>query len=105
MLQLRQFNLQLSFFRSGALRENVEDQRRPIQDFAVKYPLQIAALSRRKFVIKDDGVDVRAAAMLGEFIRLAFANESRSAGRSHPLQTIPDDLSSGSGGQFGKFFQ
>ena len=74
MLQLRQFNLQFALFRSCALRENVEDQRSPVQYLAVEHPFQIAALGGRKFVVKDDGVDIRAAAMLGEFVGFAFAD-------------------------------
>src|SRR5262249_16689691 len=105
MLQLRQFNLQLSLFCPGALSKNVEDQRSPIENLAVKYPFEIAALGGRKFVVEDDGVDIRAAAMLGEFVRFAFADESRGTRRDHSLQAIPDDLSSSGGGQFGKFFQ
>jgi hypothetical protein len=62
-------------------------------------------LGGRKFVVEDDGVDVRAATMLCEFIRLAFADESRGIGRSHSLQAIPDDLPTGGGGQFGKFLE
>src|SRR5689334_6475646 len=105
MLQLRQFNLQFALFCPGALRENVENQRSPVQDFAIEHPFQIAALGGRKFVVEDDGVDVRTPTMLGEFVSLAFADESRRARRSHSLQTIPDDLSSSGGGQFGKFLQ
>jgi hypothetical protein len=105
MLQLRQFNLQFALFRAGALRKNVKDQRRAIQDFAVEYPFQIAALGGRKFVVEDHRVDIRAAAMLGEFVGLAFANESRRARRNHTLQAISDDLPARSSGQLGKFLQ
>jgi hypothetical protein len=105
MLQLRQFNLQFALFRAGPLRKDIKDQRSPIQDFAVEYPFQIAALGRRKFVVEDHCVDIRPAAMLGEFVSLAFANESRRAGCNHTLQAISDDLPASGGSQFGKFLQ
>jgi hypothetical protein len=105
MLKLGEFDLELSLFRAGALGENIQDQRSPIQDFAVKHFFQIATLGRRKFVIKYDGIHIGAPAVLGEFIRLPFADESRGAGCNHTLRAVPDDLSSSGGGQFGKFIQ
>jgi len=105
MLQLRQFNLQFPLSCAGALRKNIKNQRGPIQDFAIEHPLQIAALGRRKFVVKDNRVHIRKAAMLGKFVSLTFANESGRARRNHPLQTISDDLPTSGGGQFGKFLQ
>ena len=44
MLELRQFDLQLAFARAGALRKNVENERRAIQDFAVENFFEVAAL-------------------------------------------------------------
>jgi len=85
VLQLRELDLQLALERAGTLRENIKDQRSAIQDFAVEYPFQIAALGRGKFVVEDHCVDIRPAAMLGEFVSLAFANESRRAWRNHTL--------------------
>ena len=36
MLKLREFDLQFAFARPGALREDVENQRRAVEDFAVE---------------------------------------------------------------------
>ncbi len=44
MLELRQFDLQFAFAGPRALGKNVENERRPIQNFATKYTLEIAAL-------------------------------------------------------------
>ena len=44
MLELRQFDLQLAFARPGALREDVENQRRAVEDFAVENFFERAAL-------------------------------------------------------------
>ena len=63
MLQLRQLNLKLAFARPGALREDVENQRRAIEHFALENLFQVAALRGRKFVVKDDRIDILAPAM------------------------------------------
>src|SRR5206468_3789134 len=63
MLQLREFDLQLAFFGAGALGENVENERSPIDDLALEDILQIAALSGGKFVVKNDGIDILFATM------------------------------------------
>jgi hypothetical protein len=105
VLQLRELNLQLAFFGAGALGENIQDQRRPIENLAIEDLLQIAALRGRKFVVKNDRIHIRAPTVLGKFIRLAFADESRRARRGQLLDSISNDLPSGSGCQFGKFLQ
>ena len=46
MLQLRQLDLQLAFTRAGALGENVENQRSPIENLAVENLLEVTALGR-----------------------------------------------------------
>ena len=56
MLQLREFNLHLAFARAGALRENVENERRAVEDFAVEDFFQVAALRGRKFVVENHRV-------------------------------------------------
>src|SRR6266480_1539923 len=63
MLQLRQLNLKLAFARPGALREDVENQRCAIEHFALENLFQVAALRRRKFVVKDDRIDILAPAL------------------------------------------
>jgi hypothetical protein len=105
VLKLSEFDLQLSFFGASALGENIKDQRCSIEDFAVEDSFQIAALGWRKFVVENDGIDISAAAVLGELIGFAFADESRGAGRGHTLQAVTNDLTASSGCQFGKFLQ
>jgi hypothetical protein len=102
MLQLRQFNLQLAFFSASTLGENIENQRSPIQNLAIKHSLQIAALGRRKFIVENHRIHIRAPAMLGKFISFALADERRRTRRSQFLQAIPDHLASGRCCQFGK---
>ena len=82
MLELRQLDLQLAFARAGALGEDVENQRRAVQDFAVENLFEVAALRGRQFVVENDGVHVLAPAKFGEFLRLALADERGGAGAS-----------------------
>ena len=46
MLELRQLDLQLAFARAGALGEDVENQRRAVENLAVKDFFKVAALCR-----------------------------------------------------------
>src|SRR3954471_21840773 len=105
MLKLRQLDLQLALACPGPLRENIKNQRRPIQYLAIENSLQVAALGGRKLVVEDHGIHIRPSAMLREFIRLAFADESSSARRGKLLQTIAHNLAPCGRGQLGKFLQ
>jgi hypothetical protein len=105
MLQLCQLNLQFAFPGPGALSENVQNQGSSIQNLAIKNLFQIPALGRGKFVIKNDGIDVRAPAVGSEFIRFSFANKCAGTGSGQFLLAIADDISPCSGCQFGKFLQ
>jgi|ERR1043165_6974964 hypothetical protein len=105
MLQLGEFDLEFSFFGAGALGKDVEDQRSPVEDFAVKNFLEVAALSGGKFVVENDGIHIGAPAMFGELVRLSLADEGGGARGGEFLHTITDDLSASGGCQFGKFLQ
>jgi hypothetical protein len=105
MLELSQLDLQLALSRARALREDVENEGGAIEDLAVEDLLQIAALGRRKLVIKNDGIDVGAPAMLGKLIGLAFADKGRGARSGHFLLAIAYNFRARSGSQFGKLFQ
>ena len=71
----------------------------------LKIFLQVAALRGGKLVVEDDRVHVRPVAVLGELVRLAFADVSGGARRGHLLDAFADDFAAGGGGQFGKFLQ
>ena len=75
--KLRQFDLHLAFARAGALRENIENQRRAVENFAVENFFQVAALRGRKFVVENHRVHFVAPAKFRKFLRLAFADERR----------------------------
>ena len=105
MLQLRQLDLEFAFARTGALGENIQNQRSTVQDLTVKNFLEVAALRRGKLVVENNRVDVRLAAMLGKFIGFPLADEGRRTGSGHLLQAVADNISTGRNGQFGKFPQ
>ena len=103
MLKLREFNLELAFAGAGALGEDVENERGAVEHLAFEDFLEIAALSGGKFIVENDGIDFFAAAVGGEFVRLAAADEGAGDGRVEFLRAIPDDLSAGAGGQLLQF--
>ena len=70
MLKLRQLDLQLAFARAGALGEDVENQRRAVEDLAVENFFQVAALRRRKVVVENHRVHVLPPAEIREFAAL-----------------------------------
>jgi len=100
MLQLGEFDLEFTFARARSLRENIEDQRGAVENLAIEDAFEVAALGGGKFLVKDNGIHVSLAAMLGEFVRFAFADEGGSAGGSQFLDSVANDLSAGGGGQF-----
>src|SRR2546423_1450361 len=96
MLQLRQLNLQFAFPRAGALRENIQNKRSAIEDLAIEYSLEIAALRGRKLVVENHRIDICLSAIAGELVRLSFPDKCARAGGSQLLQSITNDLASSS---------
>ena len=94
MLELRQLDLELAFASAGPLGKDVEDQRGAVQNFAVKDFFKVSALGGSEFVVKDNRVDIRLAAMMREIIGLALADESARAGGSHFLESISHNFAS-----------
>ncbi len=88
MLKLGQLNLQFTLAGAGALRENVEDERGAIENFAAENPLKIAALGGGKFIVEDNSIDIGAPAMESKLIRFSFTDESCRAGSQQFLDTI-----------------
>ena len=105
MLQLRQLDLQLALPRARTLRENIENERRAIEDLAVERLLQVAALRGGKLVVEDDRVHLRLLALFGELLRLAFADISRRARGGQLLNPLAHHFAARRSGQFGKLRQ
>ena len=80
MLELGQLDLQLAFGALRALRKNVEDEARAIDDAAVEGALQIALLRTGKRVVEDDEVGAGGATQCGDLGDLAAAGKKRRVG-------------------------
>jgi hypothetical protein len=85
------------------LREDVEDQRRAVEDFAFEDFFQVAALRGGKFVVKDDRVHVVAPAKIAPLAGLALADERGGVERDHFLHARLDDFAAGGRGEFAEF--
>lgn len=103
VLKLREFDLQLSFLAPGALRENIEDQRRAIQNFAAENFLEIARLRGRKFIVENNRVHFVLAALRCELVRLARADERGGERRIEFLDAIANHFAARSGRKLGQF--
>ena len=93
------------FPRAGPLGEDVEDQRRAIENLAVENFFQVAALGGREFVIKNDGVDLLLPALERELAGFSGADERSRDRAVQFLGAITDDGPAGGGRQFGQFVQ
>jgi hypothetical protein len=103
MLKLRQLDLELALTGAGALREDVEDERGAVEDFALEDHFEIAALRGGEFVVENDGIHLVQSALRGEFIRLAAADEGAGHWSIELLCPVADDLGTGGRGQFSEF--
>ena len=76
--KLRQLHLKSSFACLGALRENIQDQPRPIDDFAFYGALQGFLLGWRKFHVEYHGFCLFGARRCGYFLDFPLADQSSS---------------------------
>ena len=105
MLELGQLDLQLAFAGSGALGEDIEDERGPVEHLAFEDSFQVAALGRGKLIVENDGVNLMVAAESGELSRLAAANESGGHRGFQFLRAVAEDLRARGRGEFTEFFE
>ena len=101
VLELGQLDLKLALASASAMGKDVQDQCGTIQNFAVEYFLEVSALRRGKFVVKNNGIDICVMAMFRKFLGLALADKRGCAGRGHLLDPFTYDLSPGGCGEFG----
>jgi hypothetical protein len=80
MLQLREFNLQLTFMGPGALGENVQYDPGAINHPAFQRPLQVPLLGGTQSVIEQHHVSLGAFDSLTDLIQLAFTDKETGAG-------------------------
>ena len=95
MLELSKLDLEFAFPRARPLGKNIQDQRRAIEDLAIEHHLQIASLGGGKFVVQDNGINIRLAAMQSELIGLALADISAGARSGQLLDAVAHDLAAG----------
>jgi len=81
--------LQLAFVRTRTLREDIEDQARPVDDPAGDYFFEIALLRRGQFVINDDKISVLARDHIANLLGFTFADETC---RIRPLPRTENEM-------------
>jgi hypothetical protein len=92
MTQLRELDLKLTFEAARALREDIQDQARSIENTALQERFQVALLTRRQRVIENDEIGLRVAHERTDFFRLTRANVKPWIGclarSSHEAQNV-----------------
>jgi len=84
VLQLRQFHLQLAFAGLRALGEDAQDQLGAVEHLAAEFPLEIALLAGRQFMIEDHRRRVQRIGLAADLRDLAAAGEQLRV-RTGPL--------------------
>ena len=105
MLELREFDLKFTFARAGALRKDVEDQRRAVEDLDLEDFFQVARLRGGKFIVEDDRVHRVLFAIRGELDGLALADIGGGIARLDFLRALADDFAARAPGQFGQLIE
>jgi hypothetical protein len=102
MLDLGELDLQFAFCALRAQREDVEDERRPVDDAAVECALEIALLGAGQRMIEDDQIGVGLGAPRADFLDFALARKKRRIGSLPPTR---DCAGHGGAGRHGKGVQ
>ncbi len=87
------------------LRENVEDELRAIDHFAIDPRFDLPQLSRRQLVVEDDDVGGDAGAFRRELVELAAADEGGRVGRRTLLNHLQHDGCAGRLGEPGELLE
>src|SRR5690606_29886893 len=102
VLQLRELDLGLALGALGVLREDVEDQRRAVDDLDVDGLLQGDQLAGRELAVADHRVGAERLDDVLELADLAGADEGARVGPNAALDEAVDDLGPGGLGQRGE---
>ena len=84
MLELRELDLQLALVAARALREDVEDEARAVDDAALEPPLEVALLRGRELMVEDDDARAGVRARSRNLVDLARSGEQRGVGAGAP---------------------
>ena len=91
VLELRQLDLELPFGRDRVLREDVEDELRPVDDARLEHVLQQPLLRRRELVVDEEDLGLPAAVLVLELVELPLADVAARIG----LRPVLDDAGHG----------
>jgi hypothetical protein len=89
---LRKFNLALAFDRRRALREDIEDQDRAIDDLSGDRLFQVAQLRGRELFVENDRIGLRELYLFDDLGHLALPDEGRRVGSRTSLHEATDHL-------------
>jgi hypothetical protein len=78
MVQLRQFNLQFPVRTLSALRENIQNQTRPVNDPTLQGLLKVSLLSRTQGMVENDHISLVQYKRIRDLLHLAFARIGRT---------------------------
>ena len=99
VLELRELDLQLSLGRHRVLREDVEDQLRPVDDARLELVLEQALLRRRELVVDDQHLGARVSVGLLQLAELPLADVGARIRRLAVLDEPGDGLDAGRPGE------
>jgi hypothetical protein len=99
ILELRELDLHLALEAPRALREDVEDERAPVDDLARERLLQVALLRGRERVVEDDDVAAGRLEQVVDVGHLPRTDERRRMDAPELLDRLPDDLEARGVGQ------
>ena len=104
---LRQLDLQRAFARVRVLREDVEDQRRPIEHarLLAQFLLQVALMARRQLVVKQGHFKAQLGLPRLQLFDFALPDKGRRLDPLELLRHLADDLQPGRVGQGAQFFE
>ena len=104
-LQLRQLDLELPFFRPRASGEDIQDQLRAIQDFAVYRFLDVAKLCRAQLVVEDHDVRPHFVARHRQAFELSAPEKCRRVRLRALLHDAKHHIRTGGRSQAGQFIE
>jgi hypothetical protein len=105
VLQLRELDLQLAFMGARALREDVEDQSRAIDDAALGELFEIAFLHGAQRAVDQDQIRIERLALLGELRGFAGADEVARIRPVDARSQRADDARAGRARELAEFFE
>ena len=100
VLELRELDLQLSFGGDRVLREDVEDQLRPVDHPRLEGVLELTLLHRRELVVDKQRLCARTRKRLLQLDELPFSNVGARSRPGRPLDELADRLDTSGAGEF-----